>query len=293
MITSETVRVLKKYAEFITVCPEVAIGLAVPRNPIIVIFNKQKKRLYQKSSGCYFTEEMEKFTDNYLKDVTGIDGVILKSKSPSCGIYDVKMYRNNESIISKKKDAGIFADGVLGRLKNFPIEDEARLEDIKIRGHFLTSIFALADFRKVCGKGGINELIKYHSRNKLLLMAYNQSVMRKMGGIIAKHNGENLETIYSEYEVLLRKLLSNKPRYTNEINALMHGFGYISKKIDDMERKGFLRVLDDYRMGKTGQSVPAALLKTFIERFEVSYLAEQTYFNRYPNEFNKVNSEEN
>jgi len=293
MVKNDTVKILKKYADFITVCPEVQIGRPIPRNPIITILSKQKKHLYQNSSNRYFTKEMQKFTENYLKELKGVDGIILKSKSPSCGIADVKVYNENEKLFIGRKDTGFFASGILKRFKNYPIENEGRLQNRQTRDRFLTFLFAMADFRKTHSKGDINKLIKYHSRNKLLMMAYNQSIMRKMGNIIAKYNGGDIETVFTEYETLLRTMFFKTSRYTNEINVLMYAFDYISKKINERERRLFLKTVEDFRMKYVTRSVPAALLKSYIERFEVSYLMEQTYFNRYPVELNKINSEEN
>lgn len=47
VIASDVVKLLKPHVEFVTVCPEVAIGLGVPRDPIRLIDVGGAVHLYQ------------------------------------------------------------------------------------------------------------------------------------------------------------------------------------------------------------------------------------------------------
>jgi len=79
IISSEIVRKLEKYCDFIKVCPEVEIGLPVPREPIDVFLIKNELRLMNKTMSEDLTDKMvyfsHKFTDSLPND---IDGMILK-----------------------------------------------------------------------------------------------------------------------------------------------------------------------------------------------------------------------
>ena len=90
VIPYDFVRALGEHADLVPVCPEVEIGLGVPRDPIRVELSQGEARLVQPSSGADLTERMVEFTDGYLGSLEAVDGFILKSRSPSCGPSDVK-----------------------------------------------------------------------------------------------------------------------------------------------------------------------------------------------------------
>lgn len=291
IIRSRAVDVLAKYTDVITVCPETGIGLTVPRDPVRIVVRNGEPGMYQPSSGLWFTDEMKEYSERILNENRDVDGVIVKSKSPSCGRGDVKLYNADGRIVSGRKSSGIFAGRALSFYEGIPFEDEGRLHDRKLREKFFTFLFAFADFR-IKSHSGISGLIKFQSRNKLLFMAYNQTIMRKMGFLLAQNKKMEEGMIMSEYEILMKEIFQKNARYTNEINSLMHAFGYVSKKMSQREKKNFLEALEDYRMGYTSVQAPLALMKSLVERFEEKYLIEQTYFQRYPAELDIINSEE-
>ena len=76
-----------------------------------------------------------------------LDGFILKNRSPSCGIYGIRVFDDIDKPSVKFKDKGLFAKSILHHFSNFPIEEEGRLKNTEIREHFFTAIFAIANFR--------------------------------------------------------------------------------------------------------------------------------------------------
>jgi len=121
-ISDPFIESLKERVDFITVCPEVEIGLGVPRDPIKVVSKNGKLRLVQSGSGRDVSGEMKDFTDKFLGSLGEVDGFILKAGSPSCGI------------------GGFFGSGVLARFAHLPVETEERLTNPGIRERFLEKI---------------------------------------------------------------------------------------------------------------------------------------------------------
>ncbi|MDY6822501.1 MAG: 2-thiouracil desulfurase family protein [Thermodesulfobacteriota bacterium] len=141
MIPDSFVENLAEHVEMIPVCPEMAIGLGVPRDPVRVVLVNGEPRLYQPATGEDFTEAMEQFTHEFLAGLPAVDGFIMKSRSPSCGIRDVKIYHHmDRPDTGTERGGGMFG----GRLKAlFPgtaIEDEGRLKNFSIRKHFLSHL---------------------------------------------------------------------------------------------------------------------------------------------------------
>ena len=123
VIPDGLVKKIEPYVDFKLVCPEVEIGLGVPRDPIRVISQGKEKRLLQPVTGRDISSKMLSFADNYLKSLKEVDGFILKSRSPSCGIKDVKLFPNSEDGTTIGKTKGFFADRVLERFSGLAMED--------------------------------------------------------------------------------------------------------------------------------------------------------------------------
>lgn len=74
-----------------------------------------------------------------------ICGIILKSKSPSCGLGSTKYYSNQ---MSEGKKDGLFALTCKEYFHDFPIEEEARLLDPWLRENFVMHLFAYEEARQ-------------------------------------------------------------------------------------------------------------------------------------------------
>lgn len=284
IISSKIVEDLKEYVDFIPVCPEMAIGFPSPRESLRLIALEENIRLVKSNTGEDFTPEMVSFSKNFIQNETeGIDGVILKSKSPSCGFRDVKVYKTHGKAISLGKNGkGIFGAEVLKYHKNLPIEDEARLGDFTIRENFLAKIFSMAEFRELTKNKKLKDLIEFHSNNKYLLMTYNQSQLKILGGILANHDKKSHEEIFRDYSKNLLGVFTNTPSYKTKINMLFHIFGYFSDQLNNEEKVFFLDNLENYRKSKVPFSVPLSVLYSWSIRFNQEYLKNQRIFKAFP-----------
>lgn len=286
-ISSDFVKKLNAYVNFIKVCPELEIGLGVPRNPIRVIEIKEIIKLIQPETKKDVTNDMIRFSKKFLKNLE-IDGAVLKSKSPSCGIKDVKIYPTIEKSAPLRKSKGFFGSTVIEKYPLYAIEDEDRLRNHIIKEHFLRKIFLFASFREIKDKKSIKKLINFHSINKFLIMSYNQKELKELGNITANNEKKSIKKVLNDYEIHLKLAFSKSPRCTSNINVLQHTFGYISKDLKSKEKNFFIKSINDFRKGHVGLSVPISLMKSWIIRFDQPYLNKQTYFSPYPDELVEV-----
>ena len=280
-ISSEVVRKLKDHVEFLPVCPEVEIGLGVPREPIRIVAAGEEHQLVQPATGRDFTNDMIGFSERFLSNLPEIDGFILKGRSPSCGLKEVKLHASIDKPGGVGKCSGFFGRAVLERYPGLPIEDEGRLSNFRIREHFLTSIFTLTAFRQIKASGRMRDLVSFQTDNKLLLMAYNQTELKALGRIVANPGKEPEETVFAEYEAHLKKALSKPSRFTSDINVLMHALGYFSKKLSHEEKAFFLDSLEQFRNEKVPLSAVLSIIRSWIVRFGEPYLERQRYFEPY------------
>jgi uncharacterized protein YbgA (DUF1722 family)/uncharacterized protein YbbK (DUF523 family) len=284
IIRSEIVSKLKPHVEFLPVCPEVEIGLGVPRDPIRIIEKQKKKYLLQPSTDRDVSQQMSSFAQQFLSEQHNIDGFLLKSQSPSCGTRDVKIYPAVIHSAAIRREAGFFGEQVLARFPFLAVEDEMRLQNPIIRHHYLTKIFTLATFRKVKQTGLLQQLLKFHTENKFLLMGYSQKELRILGNVLANQDKQPLDNVFSDYEHHLFLAFSKAPRYTSEINVLDHAFGYISQDLSTQEKKFYTGLIEKFRKGQISLSVPINLVRSWVIRFEQPYLLPQTFFQPYPDD---------
>ena len=282
LIPDPFVKALGAHVDFVPICPEVEIGLGVPRDPIRIQARGDEPRLVQPSSGRDLTEAMVTFSERFLSSLKEVDGFILKTRSPSCGIKDVKIYPDRENVPPLGKRAGFFGIAVLQRFPGLAVEDEGRLKDFTIREHFLTHLFATASFRALKRKNSMSDLVRFHASNKYLLMTYNQKELRILGKIVANHEKRPIGDVLTSYEEHVHLALSRPARRTAHINTLMHTFGYMSDRLNAKEKALFLDTLEQYREARTPISSAQGMIRAWVARFDVSYLEEQTYFYPFP-----------
>ena len=280
IINNQYVKKLKKFIDFQPICPEVEIGMGVPRKPIRIINDNGNISLHQSDTGIDFSSKMNQFSDKYISKINQIDGFILKSSSPSCGINSTKIFSKKKPILLGK-GPGLFASKIIQKFPNHPKEEEKRLNNSILREYFFTCIFTIADFRKVMT---FNDLYNYHAKHKYLFMSHNQLLMTKMGQIAANKDNQKIESVLIKYYDMLLLLLSKKSRYPTNINTQMHVMGYFKKLLTTKEKKHFLETIELYRNKKISISSVNSILSSWIFRFENEYLMNQSFFNPFPNE---------
>ena len=288
MIPSDVVKLLKGHVDFLPVCPEVEIGLGVPREPIRIVRDDGREILWQPATDRDLTGAMAEFAESFLSGLGKIDGFILKFRSPSCGIKEVKIYGGRGKGPASGKGAGFFGRAVLEKFGGLAVEDEGRLRNYGIREHFLTKVFTLARFRETRAARSMGALVSFQAENKLLFMAYNQRAMRAMGRVVANPGHRRVDEVLADYGTLLGEALARAPRRNSAINVLQHAMGYFSDELAPREKQFFLDSLRKYREMRVPLSVPVGIVSSWLARFDREYLSAQTFFRPYPEDLVEV-----
>jgi len=277
---------LEPHVDFEPICPELEIGLGVPRDPVNLVRQEGTVRMLQPTTDRDLTDAMNSWSKGWLERLGPVDGFILKAKSPSCGVRNAKIAHGDGP--DAAPGSGLFAQQVLSMFPNTAIEDEKRLNNLRIREHFLTKLFALASFRKAADDGSTRGLVEYQASNKFLLMAYNQTRMRSMGRIVANKDGLPHDELVESYRDELTTALARPPRPASNINVLMHALGYFSDNLSAVEKAQFLDTLESYRARRAPLSAPQSVIGSWIARFDVGYLRDQSYFAPYPPQLTRL-----
>lgn len=281
-IRAPFITALGAWAELRPVCPEVAIGLGIPRDPIRLVQRDRRMLLVQPTTGRDLTETMERFAQGFLDQANDVDGFILKSRSPSCGIKDTKVYAAADGEQPGGRGAGLFGHAVLERFPHAAVEDEGRLTNFRLRHHFLVKLYMRARYRAVEAAGDPRGLIDFQTRHKLQLMAFSQTGLRALGRIVAQAGAERPEALFAAYRDGLGRALDVPARTGSIINVLQHAFGYFSDELASAEKRHFLQLLEQFSQRMVTLAVPLALLQSWTHRFGQEYLAGQTFLDPYP-----------
>jgi uncharacterized protein YbgA (DUF1722 family)/uncharacterized protein YbbK (DUF523 family) len=287
-INDAFVEQLRRFVNVITVCPEEEIGLGTPRETLRLVRIDGRDRMLQPKTGRDVTSRMERFSRAFVRSLEEPDGVILKNRSPSCGLTDARVYPPGDRVACLERGAGLFGRAVRGRFEGIPLVDEGRLNNFTLREHFYATIFSLARFRELRARPSMGQLVRFHTDHKLLLMAHSEAQLRLMGKLVANPNRLTPATVVALYDEQLRKAFSRAARFTSNINVMMHALGYFSRGLNAREKAHFLDLLERYRNGKVPLSGPVTLLRSFIVRFEEPYLLRQTFFEPFPEELVEI-----
>jgi uncharacterized protein YbgA (DUF1722 family)/uncharacterized protein YbbK (DUF523 family) len=292
-ISSPEVRALRPFVDFVDVCPEVEIGLGVPRDPVRIVERGGVPSLVQPATARDMTDDMNRYALALLRNLGPLDGIILKSRSPSCGLTDTKVYSTIDGSAPVSRTRGLFAVEVTQGYPGVPAEDEGRLTNFRIRERFLAAIFTLSSFRTARARAlapnatrhdSARLLTEFHASSKLLLMAQDQSEMRRLGRVAANAGAMAEEELWEEYRLGLLRAFSRAPRRGNALNVLEHALGYFKTQLSPAEKRLFLKTVDEYRAGRVPLSAPVAMLRAWIARFGEPYLASQSFFEPFPAE---------
>jgi uncharacterized protein YbgA (DUF1722 family)/uncharacterized protein YbbK (DUF523 family) len=291
IISSDLVKKMIPHVQFITVCPEVEIGLGTPRKPLRLVSINGKLRLTQPATNHDITEKMQGFTTSFLDSLPEVDGFLLKSRSPTSALRDARVYSGiNPGSAVVAKGPGLFGSAVLQKFPWLAIEDEGRLRNPRIKEHFLTKLFTLATFRKTREASSHKALVKFHSENKLLFKAYNQKEAGVLGRIVARKEEKSVDRTIEEYEQHLCYVLKRPPKCGSNINVMMNVMGYFSNRLSKEEKTFFLDSLQKYKNGMLPLSVNTSILMLWLKKFREDHLIKQTFFEPYPPELMDIDT---
>ena len=274
---------LGRYVDFVPVCPEVEIGLGIPREAMRLVGELAHPRLLTIRSRIDHTERMTEWAKEKVKELEKEDlcGFIFKSDSPSSGLERVKVYDPNG--VPVKKGVGLFARVFIEHFPLMPVEDEGRLHDPLLRENFIESIFVWKRWREMSGqnrsKGG---LVDFHSRHKLLIMAHSPKQYQVLGQWVAQGKGVFLDDLLLQYQEMLSSVLRQKPTNNKNANVLQHILGYFKKDLSPDEKQEALEVIENYARGLVPLIVPVTLMNHYVRKYHQPYLRDQYYLNPHP-----------
>ncbi|MGF6692919.1 uncharacterized protein YbgA (DUF1722 family)/uncharacterized protein YbbK (DUF523 family) [Metapseudomonas resinovorans] len=284
-------RSLAEHFDFVPLCPEVAIGLGIPREPIRLVGDPAAPRaVNSREPQRDHTEALAEFGEIMATQLDDISGYIFMQKSPSCGLERVKVYQANGHA-SDGGGRGIFASAFCARRPDLPVEEDGRLNDPVLRENFLTRVYAYAQWQALCREGlSHKSIIAFHSRYKYQLMAHDPVQYKVLGRLLGGIGAQPAEEIGPRYFSALMVALRKCATRGTHSNVLQHLSGYLKPHLSRPEKAELQRLIEQYRSGVVPLVVPITLLKHHFNGHPDRYIAQQAYLQPHPEELSLRNA---
>jgi len=276
---------LSDYFEFRPFCPEVAIGLGIPREPIRLVADKPGEDVR-----CVGTKNADKDVTSALKAtaheqsdwIAGLDGYIFKKDSPSCGMERVKVYTKT---VPERNGVGIYAAEILRAFPHLPVEEEGRLGDSGLRENFIKRVFMYRRWCELQNAGPAREdLVTFHARHKLIYMSHNQNTTKELGRLVAAIGDMPIKDFCEQYIQAVTELMRKPADRKNHANVLKHIQGYLKRDLDSDDRQELEQTIELYRQGYLPLIVPVTLLRHYFRKHPSSYIEQSWYMQPHPRE---------
>ncbi len=277
-------RILGRFFDFVPACPEVAIGLGIPRPPIRLRGDPENPRAVGVTDSTFdVTEKLERYAQSRVQSTRAFSGYIFKRGSPSCGMERVKVFDSNG--MPSSHGAGIFARRLMEEIPLMPVEEEGRLTDPVLRENFITRVYVYHRWQQMREKGvTAGRLVEFHTRHKMLIRAHGEVGYQRLGRLVAEAGTREIGELADEYLDTLMKTMRRPATRKQHSNVLSHLAGYLKRDIDRGDKAELVRLIDEYRQGRVPLVVPITMLKHHFRRCPDPYVGHQFYLEPHPEE---------
>lgn len=276
---------LGEYFEFVPFCPEVAIGLGIPRPPIRLVSVDGAIRVRGVDDPERdVTEALIENGEAVAGQLGNVSGYLFKKGSPSCGMERVKVYHAHSGH-PVESSAGMYAATLMRRLPELPVEEEGRLMDPRLRENFIERVFVYHRWHRYCARGMTPAaLVDFHTRHKFSVLAHDEPAYRELGRLVADAGGGDIAELAAEYVRVLMRALAKIATPKQHANVLMHIMGFFKEDIDSDDKAELLDLIDAYRQEQVPLIVPMTLIHHHLRRHPNDYISAQYYINPHPRE---------
>ena len=276
---------LGQYVDYVPVCPEVECGLPTPREPLRQVGTPEHPRLVTTKTKIDLTDQMVAWARRRVVELEkeNLCGFVCMARSPSSGMERVKVYDAHG--MPHKTGVGVFARAFMEHFPLLPVEENGRLCDARLRENFIERIFTLNRWRAMLARGRTRgNLVDFHARHKLLLMAHSPKHCRQMGRLVGQGKTFLPTDLFEQYQDLLMGAMRLKTTPRKHTNVLQHMMGYFKRQMAPDEKKEMLEVIEQYRKELIPLIVPATLLGHYVRKYREPYLSRQVYLHPHPAE---------
>ena len=282
---------LNQHFEFVPLCPEVAIGLGIPRQPVRLVGNPaQPQAVGTVDSTLNVTRPLHDYGVEMAAAHTDICGYIFMQKSPSCGLERVKVYQDGGRP-AELSGRGIYAQAFCDAHPDLPVEEDGRLNDPVLRENFMTRVYAYSAWQALLEQGITRRsLTEFHACYKYQLMAHHPVQYKILGNLLGSLGKQDPRDIAPQYFSELMKALKKCATRRTHTNVLQHISGYLKQAISAEDKQEVQQLIGQYLHGIVPLVVPLTLLKHHFRLHPNPYISRQVYLQPHPEDLSLRNA---
>lgn len=272
---------LSKFVKYVPFCPEVAVGLPVPRPTVRQVQAGDVIKVCRPDGSMDVSDALQQYGQKIAQQSESLSGFVFCAKSPSCGMERVKVYSEEGNLLNND-GIGTFAREIMKHNPLLPCEENGRLNDVLIKENFVIRVLVYSQWKSLV-KSGLtkHKLFQFHAKHKYLLMAHNPVVYKELGRFLGQAE-ESADDISEQYITGLMTGLQRKATRKTHCNTMQHLLGYFKKELNKEQKQEMLEQIDGYREGLLPLMAPLTLFKHYLREFPKPYLQGQSYFEPYP-----------
>jgi uncharacterized protein YbgA (DUF1722 family)/uncharacterized protein YbbK (DUF523 family) len=277
--------ILGAHFQFIPVCPELEVGMGVPREPVRLVGTVKNPHMIGIKSATDWTERMNAYSKERVKQLEfyNLSGYIFKADSPSCGMERVRVY--SDKGMPTRTGQGLYTRVFVKHFPLIPVEEEGRLHDARLRENFIIRVFCYNRLQNLFSPGfRRKDLIDFHTRHKYILLSHSPKHYEILGRLVARQQELSTVELREKYSTTFMEALQVTSTTKKNVNVLNHMVGFLRKHITVEEKKDILQIIADYHRQIIPLIVPITVISHYIRKHKIPYIKDQVYLNPHPKE---------
>ncbi|MFC7001926.1 YbgA family protein [Pseudobowmanella zhangzhouensis] len=259
---------LSAYFRYRPFCPEVAIGLPVPRPAIRIVERDNQLTLVETHEPKDdHAPAIEAYAAKVAVSMRDASGFIFMQKSPTCGLGSAKVYGIKGGPL--RSDDGLFVRALRKHLPLLPITEAGRLNDAKLREHFFAQVYAYHEWQtEIMPNLSVRQLTDFHYRYKMTLRAHDQVILRQLGKLLADPHNVSLEELAQRYIEDFMRALSKVIGVKHHAYAMTRMVHYMKRWMTTDERQYADQLIEQYKQGSIPLVAPMSTLRFFMQKYQ-------------------------
>lgn len=132
---------LEQIFTLVGICPEVGVGMGVPRDPIRLVGKPSAPRVVKVDDPSLdYTDRLKGYARQVSQVLDDVHGYVFADRSPSCGLAGVKVFAQDGSF--ERVGHGVYAAAVVSAHPDLPVVDAETLYDDEVLLDFVLAVLA-------------------------------------------------------------------------------------------------------------------------------------------------------